>query len=154
VIAWHWLREQPGNVFGGETGRRIHTPVTAVVEIRAAGRFRTTITREEPEWLRLRIEAAGNPAADLLASARVVSIAGFPRAGDADPLVAALLGAGDHPDELARGLKNLPGYLALPVARRRGLEHWFGKEAGLMRVEGKDYVVQDGDVMFFRVSTK
>ena len=28
------------------------------------------------------------------------------------------------------------------------------KEAGLMRVEGKDYVVQDGDVIYFRVSTK
>jgi GTP-binding protein YchF len=27
------------------------------------------------------------------------------------------------------------------------------KEAGLMRVEGKEYVVQDGDVVFFRVST-
>lgn len=28
------------------------------------------------------------------------------------------------------------------------------KEAGLMRVEGKDYIVQDGDVVYFRVSTK
>ncbi len=28
------------------------------------------------------------------------------------------------------------------------------KEAGLMRVEGKDYVIKDGDVVFFRVSTK
>ncbi|MCH2176875.1 MAG: redox-regulated ATPase YchF [Lentisphaeria bacterium] len=28
------------------------------------------------------------------------------------------------------------------------------QEAGLMRVEGKDYVMQDGDVVFFRVSTK
>ena len=28
------------------------------------------------------------------------------------------------------------------------------KEAGLMRVEGKDYEVKDGDVIFFRVSTK
>lgn len=27
------------------------------------------------------------------------------------------------------------------------------KEAGKMRVEGKDYIVQDGDVVFFRVST-
>lgn len=28
------------------------------------------------------------------------------------------------------------------------------KEKGLMRVEGKDYVVKDGDVVYFRVSTK
>ena len=28
------------------------------------------------------------------------------------------------------------------------------KEAGLMGIEGKDYIVKDGDVMFFRVSTK
>ena len=28
------------------------------------------------------------------------------------------------------------------------------KEAGKMRVEGKDYIVQDGDVVYFRVSTK
>ena len=28
------------------------------------------------------------------------------------------------------------------------------KEAGLMNIEGKDYLVQDGDVIFFRVSTK
>jgi len=28
------------------------------------------------------------------------------------------------------------------------------KEQGLMRVEGKDYVVKDGDVIYFRVSTK
>ncbi len=28
------------------------------------------------------------------------------------------------------------------------------KEQGLMRVEGKDYVVKDGDVVYFRVSTK
>lgn len=27
------------------------------------------------------------------------------------------------------------------------------KEAGLMRVEGKEYIVQDGDVVYFRVST-
>ena len=27
------------------------------------------------------------------------------------------------------------------------------KEAGLMRVEGKDYIVEDGDVIYFRVST-
>jgi GTP-binding protein YchF len=28
------------------------------------------------------------------------------------------------------------------------------KEAGLMGIEGKDYIVKDGDVIFFRVSTK
>ena len=27
------------------------------------------------------------------------------------------------------------------------------KEKGLMRVEGKEYVVQDGDVVFFRIAT-
>jgi len=27
------------------------------------------------------------------------------------------------------------------------------KEKGLMRVEGKDYAVQDGDVVFYRIAT-
>ncbi len=127
AIAWHWLREQPGNILGGETGRRVRTPVIAEVEIRTMGRFRSTITREEPEWLRLRIEAAGKPAEDLLASARIISISGLPRTGDVDPLLAALLGAGEYSGEVARGLACFSGYQALSVARRRRLEHWFGR---------------------------
>ena len=43
---------------------------------------------------------------------------------------------------------------ALPVAVIGAKQGEVGaKEKGKMRVEGKDYVVQDGDVVHFRVAT-
>ena len=40
--------------------------------------------------------------------------------------------------------------MQIPLPRRRFSPLQGAKEAGKMRLEGKDYVVRDGDVMHFR----
>lgn len=134
----HWLREEAGNLIGGETCRRVLTPAIAEIETRLDGGLRTEVNLEENGRLRVRVLPAHEYAGEIRLTTRVIGVSGQPGAGDVDPLLALLLGAPGSEEDFREGLGSFPAYLALPAKLRRPLSRWFGEirsEADFTRLQ-------------------